>query len=59
MANQQSDKELLEKVARALYHTNKFIRPWDDPKTIRLWHPVMYRYAKAAIKIIRKEDPPK
>ncbi len=36
-------------VARAIYESHQFKKPWDHPDTIRLWHPTCKREARAAI----------
>lgn len=39
-----------EAVARAIYESHQFKKPWDHPDTVRLWQPVCLREAKAALK---------
>lgn len=45
----------VEVVARAMYESNAFKKPWDHPDSIRLWHPVYKRYARAAITALERE----
>lgn len=37
-------------MARAIYESNKFKKPWDHPDTIRTWHSVCIREARAALR---------
>jgi hypothetical protein len=41
-------------VARAMYESHQFKKPWDHPDTIRLWHPIKKAEAKAAIAAYHK-----
>jgi hypothetical protein len=46
--------KLVEKVARAMYETNQFVRGWDHPKTAAMWHEIYRRKAIAALKAMRE-----
>lgn len=39
----------IEAVARAMYESHDFVKGWDHPDTVRIWHDSMRRSAKAAI----------
>lgn len=46
--------EMIDRLARALYESQKFKRPWDHKRTQKLWKPVMERYARAALAEMRE-----
>ena len=41
--------KLIEAMARAIHASHKLKKAWDHPDTVRIWHPVCYREAKAAL----------
>ena len=45
-----SNPELVERVARAIYDSHSFVKDWQHPDTVRLWHPVCKAEAQAALK---------
>lgn len=40
---------MIERVARAMYERNEFVRPWEDERTVRLWHEQYRSKARAAL----------
>jgi len=46
--------EMIERVARAIYESHKFVRPWDHPQTVRMWHRSCRASASAAIEAMRE-----
>jgi hypothetical protein len=50
---------LREQFAKAMYESNRFVRPWDHPRTKEMWHPIYFRYADEVLKMIRKNRAPK
>lgn len=50
-------KALVEKVARAIYESYTFLRPWDHPKAQEIHGDHTRRAARAAIACLR--DPPR
>ena len=55
MSNLTSDKALIEKVAKALYEDIELKKPWDHPKVVKIWHPILKKHAETAIRIIKGE----
>lgn len=49
----RADEKLAERVARAMYVANGFVRDWDHPKRNAAWTEVYMRQARVAIKTIR------
>ena len=47
--------DLVERVAKAIYDSHQFVKPWDHPDTVRIWHYHMKADAKAAIAIVRAD----
>lgn len=45
---------MVERVARALYDANEFVKPWDDPKINPAWHPHYLTAARSAIEAMRE-----
>lgn len=43
---------LIEAMARAIYESNEFKKPWEHADTVRIWHPVGLREARAALAAI-------
>lgn len=43
-----------EVVAKAIYESHVFKKPWDHPDTIKIWHPIKKAEAKAAIAAYHK-----
>jgi hypothetical protein len=41
---------LVEEIAREIHASHKLKKPWDHPDTKRIWHPVCYREARAALR---------
>lgn len=41
-------------VAKAMYDSHKFKKPWDHPDTVKNWHPEMKDYATVAINAYNK-----
>lgn len=48
-------KSPLEKVARAIYESHEFVRPWDHPKSVG-WHRVCRAEARAALTALLDPD---
>lgn len=46
--------EMLERVARAMYDSSKFVRPWDHPKTQAIHREYSLRHARAALEALRE-----
>lgn len=47
-------RPIVNSVAKAMYESHKFKKPWDHPDTIRLWHPIKKAEAAAAISAYHK-----
>jgi len=45
--------EMVERVAKAIYESHRFVRPWDHPNTVKLWHRSCRASARAAIEAMR------
>jgi hypothetical protein len=43
-------KALINAVAKAMYDSHQFKKPWDHPDTVEKWHPWMTRQAAAMVK---------
>lgn len=41
-------------VAKAMYDSHRFKKPWDHPDTVVLWHPIKKAEASAAIAAYHK-----
>lgn len=50
----KAEAELELRVARAIYESHKFVRAWDHPRTVEMWHVACRREARAAIKAYRE-----
>lgn len=46
--------EMVERVAKAIYESHRFVRPWDHPNTVKLWHRSCRASARAAIEAMRE-----
>lgn len=46
--------EMVERVARAIYESYDFVKPWDHPDTVRIHHRHTKAAARAAIEAMRE-----
>ena len=45
---------MIEKEAKAIYDSHRFVKDWDHPDTQMKWHASMRAEARAAIKAMRE-----
>ncbi len=45
----EMNDKLVEAVASAIYDSHRFVKSWDHPDTVRIWHDTVRTSAKAAI----------
>lgn len=44
--------KLIEAMARAMYESIELKRRWEHPDTVRIWHPMELKQARAALDAI-------
>ena len=44
----------VERIAKAIYESHGFVKPWDHADTRRIWHDSMMSSARAALRELGK-----